>query len=231
VNGSDINELPENALYVEGSILSRFLMGTVGLQPVRSNRVLVLLDAHRSPRLMNATINAVNAARAAYGLICPKIVAIDPPISMRAEFNASGRASGVVSGVERILAVLRTEQGSYDAVALSSVIEVPQSFHQDYFDLAGEMVNPWGGVEALLTHAVSGILDLPTAHSPMFGSEAIADADPGIVEPRMAAEAISLTFMQCPKGASAGAPARSTVIRPARRRWSDGRGRFVSRGS
>jgi hypothetical protein len=31
----------------------------------------------------------------------------------------------------------------------------------------------------------------------MFESQAIANADPGIVDPRMAAEAISLTFLQC----------------------------------
>ena len=40
VNAADINEMPPNALYVEGSVISRMLMGTVGLQPVRSNRVL-----------------------------------------------------------------------------------------------------------------------------------------------------------------------------------------------
>ncbi len=37
VNAADINELPENALYVEGSVISRLLMGTIGLQKVRSN--------------------------------------------------------------------------------------------------------------------------------------------------------------------------------------------------
>jgi hypothetical protein len=31
----------------------------------------------------------------------------------------------------------------------------------------------------------------------MFESEAIANSDPGIVEPRLAPEAISLTFLQC----------------------------------
>lgn len=36
VNASDINELPENGLYVEGSVITRLLMGTVALQPVRS---------------------------------------------------------------------------------------------------------------------------------------------------------------------------------------------------
>ena len=36
VNASDINEMPANSLYVEGGALCRMLMGTAGLQPVRS---------------------------------------------------------------------------------------------------------------------------------------------------------------------------------------------------
>lgn len=59
------------------------------------------------------------------------------------------------------------------------------------------MVNPWGGVEAMLTHMLSTLRDVPTAHSPMFEARDIANADPGIVDPRMAAEAVSYTFLQC----------------------------------
>jgi hypothetical protein len=197
VNASDINEIPDNALYVEGSVLTRFLMGTVGLQPVRGNRVLVVMDAHKSTALANATVNAVNAARATYGLVCPKVVMLDPPLQMKSTYNVSGRASGEIRNFRVLLDLLRSERPCYDAVALTSVIQVPENFHKDYFDLAGDMVNPWGGVEALLTHTVSTLLDVPSAHSPMFESEAIANADPGIVEPRMAPEAISLTFLQC----------------------------------
>ncbi|MEK0326305.1 MAG: DUF3326 domain-containing protein, partial [Nitrosopumilus sp.] len=36
VNASDINEMPLNSLYVEGSILDRFLEGMIELQEVRS---------------------------------------------------------------------------------------------------------------------------------------------------------------------------------------------------
>src|SRR5207249_11033042 len=78
-----------------------------------------------------------------------------------------------------------------------SVIDVHHECHQGYFDAKGQMVNPWGGVEAMLTHALSSIYNVPTAHSPMFESDEIADLDPGIVDPRMAAEAVSLTFLQC----------------------------------
>jgi hypothetical protein len=31
VNGADINEMTPNTLYVEGSILNRFMMGNIGL--------------------------------------------------------------------------------------------------------------------------------------------------------------------------------------------------------
>jgi Protein of unknown function (DUF3326) len=40
------------------------------------------------------------------------------------------------------------------------------------------------------------LLGVPTAHSPMIESEEIESIDPGIVDPRMAAEAVSLTFLQ-----------------------------------
>ena len=194
VNASDINEMPSNSLYVEGSVITRLLMGTIGLVPTRANRVLVIIDAHEDELFTNAAINAVSAARASYGLACPEVIKLSPPVMMTGEFTGFGTASGKISGLERVFAVLEEREGEYDAVAISSVISVPKEFHQSYFDAEGEMVNPWGGVEAMLTHAVSSRFNVPSAHSPMFESRDIANKDPGVVEPRMAAEAISLTF-------------------------------------
>ena len=85
VNASDINEIPGNGLYVEGSVICRLMMGTAGLQPVRSNRVLVLMNSHTDPLFNTLTINSVNAARASYGLICPRIIELDPPLVMISE--------------------------------------------------------------------------------------------------------------------------------------------------
>ena len=197
VNASDLNEMPGNALYVEGSLVTRLLMGTVGLQPVRSNRVLVVIDAHRDELFVNAAVNAVSGARAAYGLSCPEVVRLEPPVKMRARPAPSGRSAGRVEQMEGLLELLDHRAGQYDAVALSSVIDVPYEFHQRYFDAGGSIVNPWGGVEAMLTHALSSIYNIPAAHSPMFESRQVANMDPGIVDPRMAAEAVSTTFLQC----------------------------------
>jgi len=196
VNGSDINEIPENGLYVEGSVICRLLMGTVGLQRVRSNRVLLVIDRHEEPAYTNAAINALNAARACYGLTCPRILVLDPPVKLVSEYTSSGRAAGRVDNLPLFLDAIDRFTGQYDAVAISSVIGVPPEFHQDYFDSAGDMVNPWGGVEAIFTHAVSLLRGIPSAHSPMIESEEVEAVDPGVVDPRMAAEAVSLTFLQ-----------------------------------
>ena len=197
VNASDLNEMPSNALYVEGSVLTRLLMGTVGLERVRSNRVLVIIDDHQDEIFVSAAVNAVSGARAAYGLSCPEVVCMDPPIRLKTGWSPSGRASGEVENLEYVCDILDSRKGSYDAVAISSVIGVPETYHQGYFDAAGTMVNPWGGVEAMLTHALSSMYNVPTAHSPMFESREIANMDSGVVDPRMAAEAISATFLQC----------------------------------
>ena len=196
VNASDINELPSNGLYVEGSVLTRLMMGTVGLRPARANRVLVALDASYNERYAKYTVNAVNAARATYGLNCAGIVNVRPPMKVVGSYSDTGRASGYVDGIAGLLETLLEKRDSYDALALASVVEVPPHYHFDYFTSGGEMINPWGGVEALLTHAVSAILNIPTAHAPMMESDDIAAVDPGIVDSRMAAEIISITFLQ-----------------------------------
>jgi hypothetical protein len=197
VNASDIIQLPENGVYVEGSVLCRLLMGTVGLEPVRSNRLLVILDKHFDRTFTDASINSINAARATYGLKCSEIVVLDDPLITRARYANSGRAAGRVEGLENLLTLIGERRDSIDAVAISTIIDVPEGFHDEYFKSEGSMVNPWGGIEALLTHAVSYIENLPSAHSPMMESKKIAYMDVARVDPRMAAEAVSMTFINC----------------------------------
>ena len=197
VSASDINEIPENGIYVEGSVISRLLMGTVGLQRVRSNRVLVVVEPHDAQIFLNSTINSVSAARATYGLRCVGVVVLDSRMKMDARYTDSGSAVGRVEKLEALYDVLDHEGGRYDAVAIASIIGVPEDFHMEYFRSAGAMVNPWGGVEAMLTHSISMMYNVPAAHAPMMESEKIVNMDVGVVDPRMAAEAVSMTFLNC----------------------------------
>ena len=197
VNASDINEMPANALYVEGSVLCRLLMGTVGLEPVRANRVVVVFDSQPDEMIENLVLNTVESARATYGLECPGIYKLEPPLELTASFSASGRAVGSGRGIGSLFDLLKETADDYDAVAISSLIGVPDGFHEKYFSSGGTMINPWGGIEAMLTHGVSHCFNVPSAHAPMMESREILNEDPGRVDPRMAAEAISSSFFQC----------------------------------
>ena len=197
VNASDINEMPQKALYVEGSVLCRLLMGTIGLQPVRSNRVLVLIQAHPDPIFTDLATNAVNAARSSYGLICPGILEMEQSLLMSPSYTDSARAAGGVEGIEHLFDLLDEHREDYDAVAISSVISTPFHYYGDYFLSDGDMVNPWGGVESMLTHTISSRYNLPSAHAPMLESQDVLDIETGVVDPRMAAEIISVSFLQC----------------------------------
>ena len=197
VNASDINELPANALYVEGSVLSRLLMGTVGLASTRSNRIYVVFDSQDDVMIENLVLNTVESARATYGLVCAGFHKLDPPLELNATLAASGRAVGTARGLGRLFDLLDNASETYDAVAITSLIGVPEGLHQEYFNSDGDMINPWGGIEAMLTHAVSHRFNVPSAHAPMMESREILNEDPGRVDPRMAAEAISSSFLQC----------------------------------
>ena len=74
-------------------------------------------------------------------------------LQMSSQYSASGRAVGQVHGLDGLVAQIREYEGQFDAVALSSRIKVPEDYHHTYY--LGNMVNPWGGVEAMLTHALS----------------------------------------------------------------------------
>ena len=138
-------------------------------------------------------INAASAARVTLGLECPLVIKLENPFEMVAEYSQSGRAVGRIERLENLVDVLRTHQGRCDAIALSSRIRVPKAYHHEYY--LGDMVNPWGGVEAMLTHAISGLFNIPSAHAPMMESQEIMNLTVGVVDPRMAAEVISVTYL------------------------------------
>ena len=76
VNASDIIEMPDNALYVDGYQLDEFVAGRIGLQNRVGNKILVAIN----PPVKPDSINAVNAARSTLGVdaeIAEVEVAID----------------------------------------------------------------------------------------------------------------------------------------------------------
>lgn len=184
-NASDINEMPANALYVEGSMLDRFLEGKIGLERVVANKILVAVNSPITPEI----INAVSAARATIG-IDASIIELKTPLLMEAT-KKNGLATGEVSGWMEL--VEQVQQHSFDALAISSGIDCDGNVALEYLRAGG--VNPWGGVEAVASKLISDILEKPVAHAPTE-SETMKFFNE-IVDSRMAAETVSIAYLHC----------------------------------
>jgi hypothetical protein len=126
------------------------------------------------------------------------VVVLEEGLEMKTGVAESGRVTGAINGLANLLDILQSKRSSYDAVALATRI-TPHidtvELHRAYFGQGGP--NPWGGVEAVLTHTTSTVLNAPTAHAPTMSSEAIRTERWGVVEPRKAAEVISSTYLFC----------------------------------
>ncbi|SHF53905.1 DUF3326 domain-containing protein [Streptoalloteichus hindustanus] len=193
VTASDLYWARENVLYLEGNLLSRFLTGTIHLLPRRTRRLGLLVDTPRSEDLLNNVLNAVNAARAVGGLDLGPVWVCGKPLRAHVFYSDSGRALGNISNLAEILDLALEAARSVDALAITSEIAVDPGLRADYY--AGkEVPNPWGGVEALLTHAVTTVAGLPAAHAPMLTVWENTRVD-GPVDPRDAAEVISMTYL------------------------------------
>src|ERR1700742_2783468 len=108
VNASDVNEQTENSLYVEGSIICRLLMGTVGLRKVRQNRVLLVTEDRRdAPNVVDQTINCAEGARATLGMDISEVMVLEKELFLQTGKAESGRVTGRIERIGKLLDVLR----------------------------------------------------------------------------------------------------------------------------
>ncbi len=196
VNASDINEMPPNALYVEGSILDRFLGGEIELREVRQNKILLMVNAP----VRSETINAVSAARATIGADI-EILELDTPLLMKADMvdgHAAGTESGVTMLLQQFAGYSKSDidyRGTVDALAIATPIRCEKETALRYFRGCG--VNPWGGIEAIVSKIVASSIHKPVAHAPILEDEPELKYFNEVVDPRIAAEVISMCYLHC----------------------------------
>jgi len=190
VNASDINEMTDNMLYVEGSVLDRFLEGKIKLEKPKTNKILVVAN---SP-LSNKVINSVSAARVTIGAEI-EVAVLKTPLKMIGRIE-NNRATGDVFGWEEL--VKQVKDYNFDALAITTSIEVERKTKLNYFRNGG--INPWGGIEAIVSKLIATALDKPVAHSPVedipYEDKELFDFDE-VVDPRIAPEAVSISYLHC----------------------------------
>lgn len=194
VNASELNEMAENVLYVEGKSLDDFLLGHLALLPVISNRIGTFVDPTGKDYLGDV-VNTLNAARAVKGIDCGSYMVLQRELGVHISWSKTGCAVGTIVDADAILEAVECliEKG-LDAVGGVSVIHgVTQKMFEKY--LLGEMPNPSGGVEAIITHLISKIFRIPTAHAPLPYYQRIKGHH--TENPRASAEFISVPHYFC----------------------------------
>lgn len=186
-NASDINEMPENCWYVEGSILDRMLQGSINLKKSKTyNKILMVVN---SP-VTNDSINAKNAGIWGLGANI-ELLELKIPLIMQAIMNDDGTAGGIVTGWEELVEQIKDLE--FDALALHTPIEFDKEISNYYWKNIN-VVNPYGAVEALASKLIATAINKPTAHAPV---DFVVDEEKIAVRLSLAPEAISTTYSFC----------------------------------
>lgn len=186
VNASDINEMTDNMMYVEGSILDRFLERQFGLRESRGNKILLVVN-EVTPQI----VNAVSAARVTIGADI-QIMQLKRSLTMIASI-IDGVATGSIFELDEAIEQIKHE--SFDVVVVNTSITTIDSEVMEYLNQDGG-VNLWGGVEAKLSKLMSRKLDVPVIHAPVENSEVFKTFNK-VVDPRKSAEMVSVCYLHC----------------------------------
>ena len=186
VNGALLTDIPENVVVVEGYLLDRFFANQIALRLGVKHKIGVVVDGAASEQERQLTQTCIDAARTVYGIdIMPEIFYTEQAID-------ANDLKHIKNPDTLLEACNRAREAGATALALLAVLdEDPQSQEaQDYAQ--GEGHDPIGSIEAKISHLVSQIFLLPSAHAPIVRS---SEASPEQVDPKVAAEYLSESFL------------------------------------
>lgn len=195
LNGAQLYWSQENIYYVEGYGLDRFTSGQWGLQPVRQNKIGLILDQGIEADLRLRHLQAADATRATLGLDIADYVVTDQSLDVSLKTADSGASWGTIGNPGSLLRAAEKLITKAGAEAIAIVARFPDDFDspslQDYRHGSG--VDHLAGAEAVISHLVVRHFKIPAAHAPALMP---IDLDPHL-SPRAAAEELGYTFLPC----------------------------------
>ncbi len=204
VNAACFSGITENMLYTEGWTLTQFIKGNLNLVPSENNKIGIIFDKGISQGIKNVHINTMNAVKTVYGIEVEAYETTEEECEVKFFNTASGISSGSVINNKTLLKAGKKllEKGINVIAVVCKFDEPPEDNYKD-----GADVDIVGGVEAVISHYLTRELKVPVVHAPAFENITITKE---IVDPKVAAEYITPTFLPCLLFALKNAPLFST---------------------
>jgi hypothetical protein len=193
LNGALLYWSAPNIFYVEGYALDKFANLCYGLQPVKQNRVGLILDQGIETELRLRQLQAAEAVRATLGVKLTDYIITDQPLRVELRSAHSGASWGTIGNPDSLLRAAEKLINQANAEAIAIVARFPEE--QDSIALQeyrqGQGVDPIAGAEAVISHLIVREFNIPAAHAPALSPLPL---DPQ-VSPKAAAEELGYTFL------------------------------------
>lgn len=186
VNAALLSDSPENILVVEGALLDLFFQGQVVLRPNVKHKIAVVLDKAADEKNRILTENCIGAAKSVYGLdIMDEIFYTEEPVGAEDLLQ--------IKNQDTLLdACARAKEAGATAFAVLAVLNEDTESEAVKNYKAGSGYDPIGQIEAKISHLVSNIFLMPSAHAPIINGGTTSNEK---VDPKVAAEYLSDSFL------------------------------------
>jgi Protein of unknown function (DUF3326) len=195
VNASNFISCDQRIVYTEGYMLDLFGSGKVSLRLPRANRIGVIIE-HAPDAALAEVFNVINAVRAVHGVDIVDYEITTGPIGTRCTRHGSGAYVGQIDHPEVLLAAGERllSAGATALAVTTNVQDLPADDYMSHF--AGAHPNPVGGAEAVVSHLLTRVLQVPAAHAPMLNFKQF-DVPGRVVDARSAGEFVSASGLAC----------------------------------
>lgn len=192
LNAAVLTDIPPNALYLEGYLLDHFLLGHINLMPSKKNKIGVVFDSAIEPKRIDYEINTLNAAISVYGANIPFYTITDKPLNIKPFINNLGFSSGEIENIDSLFnKAIELKELGVDAIAVCCAI--PDSDLNSGY-IKGFGIDPVAGIEAIISHSISALTGLPSAHAPVL-TNITEDLNYKNIAPVSSSEYIAQTFL------------------------------------
>ena len=191
VNGAVLSDPPSNLIYIEGFLLDQFLLGNIGINSIKQNKIGVIFDKAISEERLEYEVNVLNALRAFYGSEIISWTITEKSLNINPSINLYGFSEGKIENLDSLLeSANKLKEKGVTAIAICCAI--PDLELNSGYAL-GSGIDPIGGIESIISRSVSAYTGLVSAHAPvLIGSE---KTNYKKISPLSAAEYIAPTFL------------------------------------